>query len=155
MVKTIRHRPVLNGDRGAVAVEFALILPLLILLILLMIDFGRLFFIQISLNSASREAVRGSSLAMSASMVESLAVKSAPGVAALASLSDLENLRVILTPCSTSASGESTSVEVHATFKWITPVKLVQFFDTNSTWIDPSGLGMDVFGRGEMFCSES
>jgi len=50
-----------KSDNGAAAVEFALLLPLVALLIFGLIDFGRLFFVQISLTSASREAVRVSS----------------------------------------------------------------------------------------------
>lgn len=50
-----------RNETGAAAVEFALILPLVIVLIFALIDFGRLFFVQISLTSASREAVRVSS----------------------------------------------------------------------------------------------
>ena len=50
-----------NSQRGAAAVEFALLLPLVALIIFGLIDFGRLFFVQISLTSASREAVRASS----------------------------------------------------------------------------------------------
>jgi len=50
-----------NSQKGAAAVEFALLLPLVALLIFGLIDFGRLFFVQISLTSASREAVRASS----------------------------------------------------------------------------------------------
>lgn len=51
----------IKSELGAAAVEFALILPLLVLLLLGLIDFGRLFFTQISLTSSSREAVRASS----------------------------------------------------------------------------------------------
>jgi hypothetical protein len=43
---------------GSAAVEFALVLPLVVLLIFGLIDFGRLFFVKISLTSASREAAR-------------------------------------------------------------------------------------------------
>lgn len=50
-----------RSDKGAAAVEFALLLPLVALLIFGLIDFGRLFFVQISLTSASREAARTSS----------------------------------------------------------------------------------------------
>jgi Flp pilus assembly pilin Flp len=51
----------IRSKKGAAAVEFALILPLVTLLLFGIIDFGRLFFVQISLTSASREAVRTSS----------------------------------------------------------------------------------------------
>jgi hypothetical protein len=123
--------------------------------IILMIDFGRLFFIEISLNSASREAARGSSLSMSQAQISSLALNSAPGVGALAALTTADLTVVTTQPCISTVSGESTSVEVHANFQWITPMQLVQFFDPNSTLIAGSGLGMDVYGRGEMLCSES
>jgi Flp pilus assembly protein TadG len=143
-----------SNEKGAAAVEFAIILPLLLLLILLMIDFGRLLFVEISLNSASREAARGSSLAMSDSQVTNLVLDSAPGVAALAALGS-SPLVVNIQSCSPSVSNETTTVSVHANFQWITPIELVQIFDPNSTLIDGSGLGMDVYGRGQMLCSES
>ena len=47
-----------QSDRGAAAVEFALVLPLLLLLVLGIIDFGRLYFTQITLTDAAREGVR-------------------------------------------------------------------------------------------------
>ena len=155
MAMNMFRRRALKSDKGAAAVEFAIILPLLLLLILLMIDFGRLFFIEISLNSASREAARGSSLSMSQSQIANLALNSAPGVGALAALTTADLTVVTTQPCVSTVSGESTSVEVHANFQWITPMQLVQFFDPNSTLIDGAGLGMDVYGRGEMLCSES
>lgn len=48
-----RHREV---SRGQALVEFAIILPLLALLLLLAIDFGRVFFGWVALNNASRIA---------------------------------------------------------------------------------------------------
>ena len=47
-----------SADRGAAAVEFALILPILIVLIFGVIDFGRAFNAQVSLTQAAREGAR-------------------------------------------------------------------------------------------------
>ncbi|MEI6108438.1 MAG: TadE/TadG family type IV pilus assembly protein [Actinomycetes bacterium] len=148
-------RRALKSEKGAAAVEFAIILPLLLLLILLMIDFGRLFFIEISLNSASREAARGSSLSMSQAQITKIVNDSAPGVGALAALSP-SGLVVTTSPCvSGNAPTATTTVTISTNFQWITPMQLVQFFDPNSTLIDGAGLGMNVSSSGQMLCSQS
>ena len=51
------HR-VRDTDRGAAAVEFALLLPLLLLLVFGIIDFGRALNAQITLTQAAREGAR-------------------------------------------------------------------------------------------------
>lgn len=45
-------------ERGAVAVEMAIVLPLLILIIGGMVDLGRLFFVQSMVTNAAREGAR-------------------------------------------------------------------------------------------------
>ncbi|MCW2918972.1 MAG: TadE family protein [Actinomycetia bacterium] len=45
-------------DRGAAAVEFALILPVLMLFVFGIIDFGRAYWAKITVTEAAREAVR-------------------------------------------------------------------------------------------------
>jgi Flp pilus assembly protein TadG len=47
-----------RSERGAVAVEFALMAPVLILLLLGIMEFGRAYNVQISLSNAAREGVR-------------------------------------------------------------------------------------------------
>lgn len=47
-----------SADRGAVAIEFALVLPLLVILVFGIIDFGRLFNAQETLTQAAREGAR-------------------------------------------------------------------------------------------------
>lgn len=58
------HRPRAAGvtgtekEKGAVAVEFALVLPIFLVLVLGIFEFGRGFNIQISLSEAARESAR-------------------------------------------------------------------------------------------------
>lgn len=47
-----------DNERGAVAVEFALVLPALLLLVLGIIDFGRVFDAQQTLTFAARSGAR-------------------------------------------------------------------------------------------------
>ncbi len=49
-----RHRP----DRGAAAVEFAFILPVLVMIVAGLIQFGAIFFLQNNMANAAREAAR-------------------------------------------------------------------------------------------------
>lgn len=46
------------GEKGAAAVEFALIVPIFLVLVLGIFEFGRGFNIQVSLSEAAREAAR-------------------------------------------------------------------------------------------------
>jgi Flp pilus assembly protein TadG len=48
----------LRADRGAAAVEFALVAPVLILLVVGIVEYGRAYGIQNSLTAAARESVR-------------------------------------------------------------------------------------------------
>ncbi|MBM4608636.1 pilus assembly protein [Rhodococcus hoagii] len=47
-----------RSESGAAAVEFALVVPILLLLVLGIIEFGRAYNIQNSLSAAAREGVR-------------------------------------------------------------------------------------------------
>lgn len=47
-----------RSERGAVAVEFAILAPVLILLLMGIMEFGRAYNAQVSLTNAAREGVR-------------------------------------------------------------------------------------------------
>ncbi|MDQ0690148.1 TadE family protein [Arthrobacter sp. W4I7] len=47
-----------DSERGAAAVEFAILLPLLLMLVLGTIEFGRAYNAQITLTNAARDGVR-------------------------------------------------------------------------------------------------
>jgi Flp pilus assembly protein TadG len=53
-VQQVKH----DSERGAAAVEFAILLPLLLLLVLGTIEFGRFYNAQIVLTNAARDGVR-------------------------------------------------------------------------------------------------
>jgi Flp pilus assembly protein TadG len=58
LLAVLRRRATRSGDAGASAVEFALVVPLLVILVLGIIDFGVIFAQQLSLNNAVRQGAR-------------------------------------------------------------------------------------------------
>jgi Flp pilus assembly protein TadG len=69
-----------SHDSGAAAVEFALILPVLVLMILGMIEFSRAYNVQISLSNAAREGARVMAIHNDDTLARSAAVDAAPGL---------------------------------------------------------------------------
>ena len=69
-----------KNERGAAAVEFALVLPVLIVLLLGMIEFSRVYNIQISLSNAAREGARTMAITNDPGKAKAASVKAAPTV---------------------------------------------------------------------------
>jgi len=67
-----------QDDRGAAAVEFALVLPILVLLLFGIIQFGHLFNQWQQLEHATREGARWASLQNSAGAVRTTVMAAAP-----------------------------------------------------------------------------
>ena len=100
----------LSKERGASAVEFALIAPLLLLLVVGIAEFGRAFQVQSTLSAAAREGVRTMALqndqAAARSMAESVANSLTPG---------LTDAQISFTPAScpiTYTSGASVRMTI-------------------------------------------
>jgi len=68
---TARRRYKGHFERGAAAVEMALVMPLLILMIMGIIDFGRIFNGEIQLSQAAREGARIAALGGSGGYIPS------------------------------------------------------------------------------------
>ncbi len=101
-----------SRDRGAVAVEFALLLPMLLLLLFGIIDFGRALNAQITLTQAAREGARLASL-------------NQPNVVSRtqAAATGLSPVSVSVTSCPVGAgSGVNAVVQTSYSFSFITPV---------------------------------
>ena len=126
----------LRDQRGAAAVEFAFIVPVLIALVLGIAEFGRAFQVQGTLSAAAREGVRQMALfndqAAARAAVRSAATSLDPGIT---------DAQIEITPASCPAiDGDSTTVRL--TIRYPMPF-LTDFF----------GSGVDLTGTGVMRCN--
>lgn len=62
-----------GDDRGAAMVEFALVLPILVMLLVGIIEFGSAYNTQLALQASAREGARAAALRRSPAEVESAA----------------------------------------------------------------------------------
>jgi len=127
-----------GGDRGAAAVEFALLLPLLLLLVFGIIDFGRAINAQITLTQAARTGAR-------------LAALGEPNVvsATQAAATGLSPVTVSVTPCPSGATQTSQAVvTVSYSFSFVTPVGAIAGFFGGSGFGSP----ITLTATGDMPC---
>lgn len=102
----VRHA---KRERGASAVEFAILLPVLLLVIAGIVDLGRFLFTQISLTNAAREGARAAVVSSAnLSGIQSRVSAAAPGMA-------LTTTASLCAPGSTQNSSVTTSTN----FSWI------------------------------------
>ena len=67
-------------DRGAVAVEFALVAPILLALVAGIVEFSHAYNLQISVTQAAREAAREMAITNDQSEAKAAAAAGAPGL---------------------------------------------------------------------------
>jgi Flp pilus assembly protein TadG len=107
-------------------VEFAIILPILLLLIMGMVEFSRAYNAQITLTQASREGVRVLAITKDANQ----AITATRNVAATAL--DETQLTVSTTACN---SGDPTSVTASYPFTYAIPLYGTATFDLSATGV--------------------
>ncbi len=127
-------------DRGAAAVEFALVLPLLLLVVFGLVDFGRAYNMQIMLTQAAREGVRVAALGGSAGDATTRTTTAAQPVT---------GITVGVTTCPATVTPTSDAeVIASRTYNYITPVSPL------FTLIGRPALAAPVItGRGRMRCN--
>lgn len=120
-------------DRGAVAVEFAILLPVLILLLFGIVDFGRAINAQITITQAAREGARLASLG---TVVAPLATVQTKTMAAATGLTIVQaNVTEPNGACAAGAgaTGGFVTVKVAYTYTLLTPVGAIgRMFGSNS-----------------------
>jgi Flp pilus assembly protein TadG len=127
-----------SRDRGAAAVEFALLLPLLLFLVFGIIDFGRALNAQITLTQAAREGARLA--ALGESNVVSGTQVAATGLSPVAVS--------VVTSCPVGAgAGVNAKVTATYSFTFITPINAIAHLFGSSF-----GSGMTLTATGVMPC---
>lgn len=108
-----------TNDRGAAAVEFALLLPVLVLLVLGIAEFGRAYNAQITLTNAAREGVRVMAITNDPARARTAAIEAAVTLnPELVSA----NFTPAPTSCSASASDESTTFTISYSLNTLTGI---------------------------------
>jgi Flp pilus assembly protein TadG len=105
-----------SSERGAVAVEFAILAPLLIMLLLGIMEFGRAYNVQVSLSNAAREGVRVMAISN-----DQTAAKTAAKNAAVALNPQLTDTNFTFSPASCT-SGAQMSVTIKYTLSTLTGI---------------------------------
>lgn len=103
-------------DRGAAAVEFALVVPVLFLMLFGIIDFGRLYNAQVTITQAAREGARLAALGTATAAVQTRTESAATGL-------NSGDLDITVTSCASTA-GPTADARVLAsfTFRFVTPI---------------------------------
>ena len=126
------------------AVEFALLLPVLLLIIFGTIDFGRAINAQITLTQAAREGARLASLGYPATGTNSVTTRTQSAA------TGLSNVTVTVTTCAAGAgAGVDGVVSVSYPFTFITPVGAFASMFGTATFGSST---LTITAKGEMPC---
>jgi Flp pilus assembly protein TadG len=130
-----------KADRGVVVVEFALVLPVLLLILFGIIDFGRALNAQITLTGAAREGVRLAALGYPNAAIQSRVAAAAP---------DLSSVTVTVVANCPPGAGPTAAAQVNVSysFSFITPIGAVV------SYMGGSGFGAPIVltAQGVMPC---
>ena len=124
-----------SADRGAAAVEFALLLPILLLIVFGIVDFGRAYNAQVTLTQAAREGVR-------------LAALNQPNVVSRTQSAayPLTGVSVSVTACTPGSTADAV-VRTTYSFSFVTPVGVIAGLFGHSF-----GGPITLTGQGVMRC---
>jgi Flp pilus assembly protein TadG len=114
-----------RGDRGQTIVEFALILPIFILVLVGIVDFGRAVYASSTIQNAAREAVRVAIVDQNVTVIETEAIEQAVALHLGAADVEVTFLDDDYTtgPCSTTPDvGCIAEVEVRYAYTAATPI---------------------------------
>jgi len=130
-----RHRTAhrLLGERGAAAVEFALVVPVLIVLLFGIIEFSKAFNTQSTLSAAAREAARTMALANDAGLARTAAQTAASSLG-------LTTSAIAITPLTCTGASATQLVTVTISYR--------QVFASGLT----GRTGVDLTGTAAMRC---
>ncbi|OBR90315.1 MULTISPECIES: TadE/TadG family type IV pilus assembly protein [Clostridium] len=113
----------LKNEKGQALVEFAIILPILLLIVMGIVQFGMVINSYLTIENASREGARAGIIGSTDQEIQYLIVATSPNL-------DPKNLTVTITPDESSRrSGDSLIVKV--TYKYNLTVPIISSLFNN------------------------
>lgn len=132
-------RRAVSQDRGAAAVEFALVMPVLLLLVFGIVDFGRALNAQIMVTQAAREGARWDALGSTQTQIAQRVSDSAQPLSGVTT--------TVGSLCGTGVATQNGSVTASYSFSYVTPIgSLMNMFGGSSL------SNMTITGQGVMRC---
>jgi Flp pilus assembly protein TadG len=128
--KSQGFKEVVRNERGSTAVEFAVILPVFLLLVFSLIDFGRYFYTRVIITNASIEVAsaitrglyaEGDSVASKNQKISAVLQNVAPDVAGFSQLQSSATLTFTIPAACPNSSG-TTTVNISTPFASISPI---------------------------------
>lgn len=107
---------ILKNQKGQALVEFALILPILLLVVMAILQFGMMLNSYLTIENASREGARAGIVGSSDAEIQQLIISTSPNL-------DPTNLTVSITPEEgLRKSGDTIIVEVSYNYEFVVPI---------------------------------
>ncbi|MDX6664309.1 MAG: hypothetical protein QOG68_515 [Solirubrobacteraceae bacterium] len=113
MLRRLRHTRLRRDERGTTLVEFALVLPVLALILFAILQFGLLFYNYIDLTSAARDGARVA--AVSRSTADGVGAVKTAIANATTGITDSQ-MSISVTPAQPWKAGDT--VTVHVTYPY-------------------------------------
>ncbi|MCH6267630.1 TadE/TadG family type IV pilus assembly protein [Neobacillus citreus] len=102
----------MKSEKGQSLVEFALILPVLVLILLGIVDFARIFHAYLTIDHAGREAARAASIGKDEATIKSIAVNQGSSIG-------LTTTQVTVT---NGSSGNNATITIEFPVTFLTPL---------------------------------
>ena len=118
-----------NNTKGIAIAEAALIIPILVGIVFLMIEFGNVYYLINNLNQAARSAARYASLTPSYTQQD---LTNNSGASSL--FSDVSNFSLTISPSVGSAKSVGTSIIVTTQYAYTPLLNPFGFLSSNTTW---------------------
>jgi len=107
---------ILNNQKGQALVEFALVFPILLLLVMGILQFGMMLNSYLSIENASREGARAGIVGSSDSEIRNTIISTSPSL-------DPNKLTVTITPAEANRkSGNTLTVKVTYNYNLTVPI---------------------------------
>ncbi len=117
MTEKLTGRNGRNGEKGQNLVEFAMVVPIFLILVFAIVDFGMGFHAWITVTNASREGARIGAVGADTATIEARVVDTASSL--------VEDDLAITVVNAQGPPGESVSVDVEYDYELITPLSNV------------------------------